>query len=368
MIDLLAEPTSAPALPRRALPAPSTLWASRLGLWLGLLLAFVALAGCTIPAVIPSAVPAPQPDAFNGAIADLDDYAIPTPAPTVEPELTVIVDTAGSRANLRGGPGANFPIIGKANPDEAFEVIARSEDNTWWQVCCLRTGADGNPLPADTPEEEATGWIADSVVRLAGDEEAIAISQPVFDPELTAEWNVDWQCGSDRCEVKECNATVAAAVSRDATQQLLPVEHQVTWDDACFDTDSWVFEVNQFSGREQTGEYKDNFLYSYWLGQQPGEANGVYTLADGRAAAVYCSGPHQVEIEEGSGWTTVYEGNTCHDVRTGMLVYLSYNKRWLFTGEYEDETYERAYFGDFESLEQKLVETNAELQYVEKKR
>jgi hypothetical protein len=148
---------------------------------------------------------------------------------------------------------------------------------------------------------------------------------------------------------------------------MLAVEHTVTWDDACFDTDSWVFEANQYTGRERTGEHQDNFLYSYWLGQQPGAPNGVYTMQAGRADAVYCSGPHEVEIEEGGGWTTVYEGNTCHDIRTGMLVYLSYNKRWLFTGEYEGEEYERAYFGDFETLEQKLVDTNVELFFVRKK-
>ena len=51
-----------------------------------------------------------------------------------------------------------------------------------------------------------------------------------------------------------------------------------------------------------------------------------------------------------------------------MLVYLSYNKRWLFTGEYEGESYERAYFGDYETLEQKLVETTAQLLFVEKRR
>jgi len=205
-------------------------------------------------------------------------------------------------------------------------------------------------------------------VRLAGDDEAVGISQPVFDDTLDAKWAVNWECGSERCETKKCAASVEAKISRQADQQLLPIEHQVTWDDQCFETDSWVFEVNQFTGRESTGEYKDNFLYSYWLGRDPGPANGVFTLKDGKADAVYCSGPHEVEVEEGGGWTTVYEGNTCHDVRTGMLTYLSYNKRWLYTGDFEGETYNRAYFGDSETLEQKLVETNATLSYVEKKR
>ncbi len=311
----------------------------------------------------PASSTVPQVEAFGGVIAELDRYVLPIPTPTVEPELTVIVDTGGARANIRSGPDTTFPIIGKGNNGEAYEVIATSEDNSWWQICCITIGADGLPFVA-ADDEDATGWVADSVVRPAGEAEGISISRPIFQGDLTAEWDVDWACSSERCEVKQCGATVQASVNRATEQQLLPVEHQVAWDDTCFDSDSWVFEVNQFTGRERTGEYEDNFLYSYWLGREPGEANGVYRLPNDNAVAVYCSGPHEVEIEEGAGWTSVYEGNTCHDVRTGMLVYLTYNKRWLFTGEFEGETYERAYFGDFETLEQKLVESNAELLFV----
>jgi hypothetical protein len=46
---------------------------------------------------------------------------------------------------------------------------------------------------------------------------------------------------------------------------------------------------------------------------------------------------------------------------------MAYNKRWLYTGDFEGETYEREYFGDFETLEQKLVETDAELFFVEER-
>jgi hypothetical protein len=109
----------------------------------------------------------------------------------------------------------------------------------------------------------------------------------------------------------------------------------------------------------------DNFLYNYWLGVQPGPATDVYTLDDGRKIAVWCSGPHELEQEEGSGWTTVYVGNTCHDVETGQLVTVSYTKRWLFSGEYDGQNYERAYFGDYEVLDQYLLGSNLGLAFVE---
>jgi len=44
---------------------------------------------------------------------------------------------------------------------------------------------------------------------------------------------------------------------------------------------------------------------------------------------------------------------------------LTYTKRWLYSGEYEGQQYERAYFGDYETLDQHLVDTNVELFYIE---
>lgn len=330
---------------------------------LAFLLCALVLTACAVqlPNANSSAAPStnnPPPDTFGGLVKNINEYALPRATPTAEPDTTVVVNTNGARANVRSGPGLNFPIIAKAQPNEAFQVRSRSADNEWWEICCIQTETVTNTTN--------TGWLANSVVRAAGEGD-VPVADQLLANDVTAEWQVDWQCGSDRCEVKECSATVQAKVNRAPTQQLLPIEHQVTWDDTCFATDAWVFDVNQFTGKERTGEYESNFLYGYWLGRNPGEANGVYELDSDRAVAITCSGPHTVEIEEGGGWTTVYEGNTCHDVRTGMLVLLSYNKRWLFTGEFEGQSYERAYFGDNETLNQRLVDTTVELQVVEKR-
>ncbi len=326
-----------------------------------LLLGAFFLTACAVqlPNANSSAAPTnsnPPPDTFGGLVKNINEYTLPRVTPTAEPGTTVVVNTNGARANVRSGPGLNFPIVAKAQPSETFEVRSRSADNEWWEICCVQTETISN----------TTGWLANSVVRVGGEGD-VPVSDQLLNNDLTAQWQVDWQCGSDRCEVKQCTATVEASASRAPNQQLLPVEHGVTWADTCFATDSWIFDVNQFSGKERTGEYESNFLYGYWLGRNPGEANGVYELDNDRAVAITCSGPHTVEIEEGGGWTTVYEGNTCHDVRTGMLVLLSYNKRWLFTGEFEGQSYERAYFGDNETLSQRLVDTNVDLQIVEKR-
>ena len=44
---------------------------------------------------------------------------------------------------------------------------------------------------------------------------------------------------------------------------------------------------------------------------------------------------------------------------------VSYTKRWLFSGEYDGQKYERAYFGDYEVLDQYLVDTNVDLAFLE---
>jgi hypothetical protein len=315
-----------------------------------------------------SAAQAPAPAGLEGVVAPLTDYvqaesplATPTPLPEDEEEQQfVTVSTQGVRANLRSGPGTNNAIVTKVNPGASLELLGQSPDKRWYRVT----------VPGATGSQPADAWISADLVRLGGSAAAVPVVAPgetLLPADLSASWRVDWSCNSDRCEVKQCTADVVAQVTRAVSNGYLPVEHTVTWADECFNTDAWTFEVDQATGQERSGEASDNFLYGYWLGAEPGEANGVLPLEDDRGIVVYCSDAQKVEIEEGGGWTTVYEGNTCHDAKTGMLVYMNYTKRWLFTGEFEGETYDRAYFGDSEELEQRLVETNAELGYADKR-
>jgi hypothetical protein len=301
---------------------------------------------------------------YSGAVESALNYSVPpTPTPVpVSDALQVVVNTGGSRANIRSGPGLNAAIIAKGEPGTAFKVVGKSDDGGWWQICCVQGPND----TADNPTRQ--GWVSNSVVRLLGEGEAVGVTEPVLKDDLTSQWQVDWSCQSDRCTIKECSANVTAAVTRRSNQQFIPVEHQVEWADQCFNTDSWVFEVDPFVGKERTGEFEDNFLYAYWKGANPGEISGVYRYTDTVGIVVNCSGPETVEIEEGDGWTSVYEGVTCHDRKTGMLVYMNYLKRWLFTGEYEGQTFERAFFGDTEQLEQKLTNTNLDLFFVDRVR
>jgi hypothetical protein len=344
--------------------AGSTARASRLVLPAALLLLLLVLAACA-PLQAPGQAAG---QSYGGVVESVLNFNMPeipptpTPAPTPEEQVQVIVSTGGSRANIRSAPSLDGAIVGKADNGTALNVVGRSADNAWWQVCCV----DG-----------VEGWVADSIVRVAGEGDAVPVAAdiavesegPLFDSDLQATWEIAWSCTSEegRCTVPACDAVVTAGVQRQGDGQFVPVEYNVEWSDECFSTDSWVFEVNPLTGRERTGEYADNFLYAYWAGAESGDISGVFPFGDEQGIVVSCSGPDTVEIEEGDGWTSSYEGITCHDRRTGMLVYMDYVKRWLFTGQFEGKEYERAYFGDTEKLEQRLVETNAELFFVERK-
>jgi hypothetical protein len=335
-----------------------------LPLLLAIALIALLLSACTAagPLQITGGTPSPE-QTYGGAIESVLGFqmpavVVPTATPEPEEQLQVIVDTAGSRANIRSGPGLDAAIIDKGDPGTAYNVIGKSQDGAWWQISVGGT----------------EGWVADSVVRLAGEGEAVAVTsdvsnEPVVNSDYTASWDIDWSCESTegRCSVNECTATVNAAVNRGSDGAFLPVEYEVQWSDECFNTDSWVFEVDPFTGRESTGEYADNFLYAYWAGANAGAISGVLPFGEDQGIVVSCQGPDTVEIEEGDGWTSVYEGVTCHDRNTGMLAYMNYIKRWLFTGDYEGQSYERAFFGDVERLEQRLTNTNADLLLVDRR-
>lgn len=332
---------------------------ARLGMLMFALLFVLFAAGCTATAPASSIAGQTIPDAEGRIETDLSNFTIPQPILSAQDVVTATVATGERRANVRSGPGLAFDAIAAAASGEQFQVVGKNEAEDWWQICCI-VG------PGDAADEPSTlAWLADVVVILDGDTETVPVLLPVFDEALEAEWNVDWQCGSERCEVQECTATVSAVVDDVIGDQWLQLDHVVLWDDTCFSTDEWLFEVNTITGVERTSDGDDSFLYRYWVGAEPGEVNGIFNLDDGRQVAAWCSGPHEVEVEVDDGWTTVYTGNTCHDVRTGMLLSLSYEKRWLFTGEFEGNSYEREYFGDYEILDQHLSSTTAELAFVE---
>jgi len=302
--------------------------------------------------------PQPQP-ASDQRLTDIADYTLPTPEPVIVPDVSARVVTEDARANIRSGPALDAPIVAKADPGDTFQVTGRSDDGEWWQVCCVAGPAD------EGDEATEVAWLSSVVAEIEGNADAVPVIGALLPEDLEANWRVEWSCGSERCEIKECTGAITAQVNEASNEQWLQVEHNVAWENECFENDSWVFEVDRFTGNERSGAFVDDFRYNYWLGAQPGPATNVFTFDDNRRVAVWCGADQEFDVPVGDGWTNAIQGSTCHDVRTGELVYISNTTRWLFTGEFEGQNYERAYFGDYETLEQYLVDTNAELSYLE---
>lgn len=335
------------------------LWGRRATQLMLTLLGGLLLSACVT--AIPVAESNSQPTVVPGQhISDIDSFTLATPAPVIVPDVTAEVITEDARANVRSGPALDAPIVAKANPGDSFQVTGRSDDGEWWQICCVAGPVD------EGDEATESAWVSSVVIETTGNADAVPVIEPLLPVELSASWQVEWACGSERCEVKQCEGNINAQATEVNTEQWLQVEHNVVWDEGCFGEDSWVFEVDRFSGQERSGAFIDDFRYNYWLGAQPGPATNVFTFEDGRQVAAWCGTEQEFDVPVGEGWTNAVRGYTCHDVRTGEMVYINYTTRWLYTGEYEGQNYERAYFGDYETLEQYLVETNAELSFLEK--
>lgn len=293
-----------------------------------------------------------------GPTASTDVAAEENPALDSSLPQAVVV-TGDVTANIRSGPGLAFPLVGSAAPGTSFRVVGKTDDEAWWQVCCIQDGVDGSDGEANL------GWMADIVVNVDGDTGALPVISPLLPDQLEATWTVDWICGSDRCDAKACTATADAQAIGVADQRWLSIDHSVTWDDACHPNEAWTSELDRYTGKERSGVSTAQFLHSYWLGLEPGEANDVRILDDDRRISVWCSDSQNIEVDEGGGWTTVHTGYSCYDVGTGILAYRSYTKRWLYSGAHEGKEYDRAYFVDYETLEQRLHETNLALSYIE---
>ena len=100
--------------------------------------------------------PLPAPTATSSASPTAQNVATTTPGP-VTPTVMVIGDAA---INVRSGPGAAYPIVGRLQPAAPAAANGRDSKMTWWQI----TLPDGR-----------RGWAAASLVRLTGDPAALPV-------------------------------------------------------------------------------------------------------------------------------------------------------------------------------------------------
>lgn len=303
------------------------------------------------------------PEVADSQGADAPGVTAVEPAEPVTGEENAGEESAGDEAlvtvrnrsvNIRSGPGLDFSVVFGAAQGDSFTALGLSEDEGWWQICCIPSPNDEQ----DNPTQKA--WISNRVVTASEEAIALGVLRPLFPDDLTAAWNVTYQCGSERCVVTECAAEVTASVRNAADPRWLEIDRVVTWDEGCGEDSTWLHQIDRTDGLERYPDSTGLFFFNYWVGAKPGLVNSLYALDEAQVES-WCSDPQSAELAEEGGWIAAYDGVTCYDVRSGMLTAMKYTKRWLFSGEFQGETYDKAYFGDFEVYEVALRETNVEL-------
>ncbi len=67
------------------------------------------------------------------AAAPAEEPTEPAPSPTPVPKVVV----SAAAANVRTGPGTEYGLAGAVNQGQAFDVVGKNADGTWWQFCCV---------------------------------------------------------------------------------------------------------------------------------------------------------------------------------------------------------------------------------------
>lgn len=90
-----------------------------------------------------TATATPTPTATPTATETPAPSATPTASATPSPTPTRQVVMADVRANVRAGPGLAYPVKLVADPGATFNLIGKSPDQVWVQICCLPDGTSG---------------------------------------------------------------------------------------------------------------------------------------------------------------------------------------------------------------------------------
>ena len=111
------------------------------------------------PAIAPTNTATPEPTVTDIPLDTPTPDAPPTdtPVPTLEVARLVINNPT---LNVRGGPGTNYPVVGRANNGERYDVTGKNSQGSWYQI-------DFNGQ---------NGWVAGEYVALEGDSGAVQVA------------------------------------------------------------------------------------------------------------------------------------------------------------------------------------------------
>jgi uncharacterized protein YgiM (DUF1202 family) len=151
--------------------APLARLAEALGARSPRLIAYLAPTATASPVPPPSAAPptaTPVPTTIPATSAPTVPPATATPAPpSATPTLQQPRVVANNVVNLRAGPGTAYPIVGRVQAGQEYDIISRNASGDWWQ------------LAWDGPGQ---AWVASVVVAVRGPIDTVAVAQNVPPP------------------------------------------------------------------------------------------------------------------------------------------------------------------------------------------
>lgn len=269
---------------------------------------------------------------------------VSSPTPTLMPQPEAFIRVAGTvRVNVRTGPGMAWEPFATIAPGQEFRIIGTNPERTWWRICCVAG--------------DRTGWVSAQVTTVRGDLSSVPVIQPALPNDLSITWRLHWECHSPGCKVEQCEGQSVATVRKVLNERWLEVERKATWEGECGEPSTWIVQVDRYSGEEKPAPGDGQLFRIFGNVATLGEANSRLTL-DGREVLMWCTEPREREEEQEGGWTVIFQGGACYDLRTGVLLTMSYVKKWLYTGTFQGRRYERQDFGDYEVYEQVVKETN----------
>jgi len=111
----------------------------------------VIIVNAPVEAASPTPTPVDTPTSPAAEVPPTPTLDLPTPTatPTTETVVEKPMVTALVALNVRGGPGTDYPVIGRLAVNETAEITGRDEAGGWWQIVFTSAGSD-------------RGWVAAS--------------------------------------------------------------------------------------------------------------------------------------------------------------------------------------------------------------
>lgn len=306
-----------------------------------------AIAAATpLPTSAPTEAPTPLPTpTLTVSVPVTETVAITTSAPS--PAAEAFLRAAGAtRVNVRSGPGLAWDRITNIAPGQEYPITGANPDRSWWRILI----------------GDQTGWVSSQVSTVRGNLEAVPVIAPALPDNLSATWSLKWECESpaNACKFEACSGQSVATVRKVLNERWLEIERQATWEGECGEPSTWITQADRYVGEERPAPDEGPLFRIFENPANLGAPNRTLNYR-GTEVPMWCTEPRTREQDQGDGWTVIFEGEACYDLKSGMLMTMGYFKRWLFTGTYKGKQYERQYFGDYEVYEQVLTDTNVTL-------